>query len=169
MPNARRALPAHGCPPGSPHRPFATGTHHITEGATNMENGTVHNGSKNGVHADAIPASPHDLLWGSLPPKVIEGLKQPLDPGLVSHRKGRKGGTCPVRRGKHGHRPSEPDLRPRRLVLRACRRGHAVADRARGLGEPVGRLAGGRPSGALRRDAGLRPGAVPRPRTEGER
>ena len=57
------------------------------------QNRTVHDGSNNGVHADAIPDSPHDLLWDSLPPRVVGELEKPLDPGLVSYRKGRKGQT----------------------------------------------------------------------------
>ena len=57
------------------------------------QNGTVHDGSNNGVHVDAIPDSPHDLLWDTLPPKVVSELEKPLDPGLVSYRKGRKGQT----------------------------------------------------------------------------
>ena len=42
----------------------------------------------NGHHTtDSIPG--HDLLWDSLPPAVVEKLAQPLDPALVSQRKGR--------------------------------------------------------------------------------
>ena len=63
------------------------------------QNGTVHDGSNNGAHRDEVPASPHDLLWESLPPKVVQELDQPLDPGLVSFRKGRKGGTYPYIEG----------------------------------------------------------------------
>ena len=63
------------------------------------QNGTVHDGSNNGVHKDTIPDSPHDLLWESLPPKVVGELEKPLDPGLVSYRKGRKGGTYPYIEG----------------------------------------------------------------------
>ena len=49
-------------------------------------NGVFKNG--NGNHAiDTIPG--HDLLWDSLPPAVVEMLAQPLDPALVSQRKGR--------------------------------------------------------------------------------
>lgn len=63
------------------------------------QNGTVHDGSNNGVHRDVVPDSPHDLLWESLPPKVVQELAQPLDPGLVSFRKGRRGGTYPYIEG----------------------------------------------------------------------
>ena len=63
------------------------------------QNGTVHDGSNNGVHKDTIPDSPHDLLWDGLPPKVVGELEKPLDPGLVSYRKGRKGGTYPYIEG----------------------------------------------------------------------
>ena len=49
-------------------------------------NGVFRNG--NGHHAnDSIPSN--DLLWDSLPPAVVEKLAQPLDPALVSQRKGR--------------------------------------------------------------------------------
>ena len=49
-----------------------------------MVNGTTKNGSSNDV-------SEHDLAWDSLSPAAIEKLAQPLDPGLVSQRKGRAG------------------------------------------------------------------------------
>ena len=63
------------------------------------------NGSANGVHKDtavvarngnghkpdaAIPAE-HELLWDGLSPAVSQALGQPLDPELVSQRKGRGG------------------------------------------------------------------------------
>ena len=63
------------------------------------------NGSANGVHKDtavvarngnghkpdaAIPAE-HELLWDGLSPAVTQALGQPLDPELVSQRKGRGG------------------------------------------------------------------------------
>ena len=63
------------------------------------QNGTVHDGSNNGVQREEVPASPHDLLWESLPPKVVQELGKPLDPGLVSFRKGRRGGTYPYIEG----------------------------------------------------------------------
>ena len=65
------------------------------------------NGNNNGAHEDAavaarngnghkpdaaIPAG-HELLWDGLPPAVINALSQPLDPELVSQRKGRGGRT----------------------------------------------------------------------------
>ena len=63
------------------------------------------NGSANGVHKDTAvvarngnghrPDAPivteHDLLWDGLSPAVSQALGQPLDPGLVSQRKGRGG------------------------------------------------------------------------------
>ena len=57
-----------------------------------------HNG--NGVHANgnghkpdaAIPAE-HELLWDGLSPAVTQALGQPLDPNLVSQRRGRGGRT----------------------------------------------------------------------------
>ena len=48
-----------------------------------MVNGTTKNGSGNGF------VNEHDLGWDSLPPATTEKLAQPLDPGLVSYRKGR--------------------------------------------------------------------------------
>ena len=73
------------------------------------------NGSANGVHKDTAPVSStgqavvarngnghkpdapivseHDLLWDGLSPAVTQALGQPLDPGLVSQRKGRAGRT----------------------------------------------------------------------------
>ena len=50
-----------------------------------MVNGTSNNGGGNGVVGE------HDLGWDSLSPAVTEKLAQPLDPGLVSQRKGRAG------------------------------------------------------------------------------
>ena len=71
------------------------------------------NGSANGVHKDTAPVSStgqaivakngnghkpgaaivseHDLLWDGLSPAVTQALGQPLDPQLVSQRKGRGG------------------------------------------------------------------------------
>ena len=65
----------------------------------------VHNGAAvasrngNGHKPDAAPASSagqaipaeHELLWDGLSPTVTEALGQPLDPELVSQRKGRGG------------------------------------------------------------------------------
>ena len=45
----------------------------------------------NGHKPDAAIASEHDLLWDGLPPAVTQALGQPLDPSLVSQRKGRGG------------------------------------------------------------------------------
>ena len=69
------------------------------------------NGSANGVHKDTAPVSStgqavvarngnghkpdapivseHDLLWDGLSPAVTQALGQPLEPALVSQRKGR--------------------------------------------------------------------------------
>ena len=53
-------------------------------------NGLVHvNG--NGHKPDAAIVTEHDLLWDGLSPAVTEALGQPLDPALVSQRKGRGG------------------------------------------------------------------------------
>ena len=71
-------------------------------------NGHHRNGTGNGlVHANGLPrtgyggngqkpdaaldATPHDLLWDGLSPAVTNALGQPLDPALVSQRKGRGG------------------------------------------------------------------------------
>ena len=74
---------------------------------TNGNNGHHSNGARNGlVHAngnghkpDAAPVSStgqaivteHELLWDGLTPAVTNALAQPLDPTLVSQRKGRGG------------------------------------------------------------------------------
>ena len=54
-------------------------------------NGTRNGASPNGVHAEPIPdpVREPDLAWESLPPAVAQKLADPLDEGLVSHRKGR--------------------------------------------------------------------------------
>ena len=61
------------------------------------------NGSNNGngVHKDTAIIDGHDpassaglaLLWDGLPPAVTQALGQPIDPALVSQRKGRGGKT----------------------------------------------------------------------------
>ena len=64
-------------------------------------NGHHHNGTGNGlVHAngnghkpDAAIVTEHELLWDGLSPAVTKALGQPLDPALVSQRKGRAGRT----------------------------------------------------------------------------
>ena len=53
-------------------------------------NGLVHvNG--NGAHSDPANIDGHELLWDGLSPAVTNALSQPLDPALVSQRKGRGG------------------------------------------------------------------------------
>ena len=47
----------------------------------------------NGHRPEAAIISEHDLLWDGLPPAVTGALGQPLDPALVSQRKGRAGRT----------------------------------------------------------------------------
>ena len=62
------------------------------------------NGSNNGHHGNgtvSVPVNGHkpdaaivteqELLWDGLPPAVAQALSQPLDPNLVSQRKGRGG------------------------------------------------------------------------------
>ena len=58
-----------------------------------MVNAATKNGSSNGVHAEAATITEHDLLWTGLPPSIIKELEKPLDPSLVSQRKGRAGRT----------------------------------------------------------------------------
>ena len=41
-----------------------------------------------------------DLLWDSLPPRVTKELEQPLDPALVSRRRGRANRTYPYLEGQ---------------------------------------------------------------------
>ena len=66
-----------------------------------MTNGTHRNGSPNGVQPDAAPMGDRelDLLWDSLPPRVTRELAQPLDPALVSSRRGRANRTYPYLEG----------------------------------------------------------------------
>ena len=62
-------------------------------GRNGSVNGAVKNGS-NGVHRETAPvAVDHDLGWDALPPAVTTELERPLDPALVSHRRGRGGKT----------------------------------------------------------------------------
>ena len=51
----------------------------------------VRNG--NGHKPDAAIPAEHELLWDGLPPAVTTALGQPIDPELVSQRKGRGGKT----------------------------------------------------------------------------
>ena len=51
-------------------------------------NGLVH---INGREHDAALDATHDLLWDGLPPAVTDALRRPLEPALVSQRKGRAG------------------------------------------------------------------------------
>ncbi len=54
--------------------------------STNGRNGA----SANGSHPETVVPE-RELLWDSLPPAVTTKLAEPLDEGLVSHRKGRRG------------------------------------------------------------------------------
>ena len=49
--------------------------------------------NSNGAHNDPAIVSEHDLLWDGLSPAVTNALSQPIDPALVSQRKGRAGRT----------------------------------------------------------------------------
>ena len=53
-------------------------------------NGLVH-ANGNGRRPEAATVSEHDLLWDGLSPAVASALGQPLDPALVSQRRGRAG------------------------------------------------------------------------------
>ena len=105
MPDSRRASPAHGFPYGQP--PIG---HSLQESTTQKETDMVNrNGSNNGHgngtgnglvqvngnghKPDAAIVSEHDLLWDGLSPAVSQALGQPLDPALVSQRRGRGGRT----------------------------------------------------------------------------
>ena len=57
-----------------------------------MFNRNGHNNG-NGHKPDAAIVSEHELLWDGLSPAVTQTLGQPLDPELVSQRKGRGGRT----------------------------------------------------------------------------
>ena len=62
-------------------------------GRNGTANGAAKNGS-NGVHRDAAAmVDNHDLGWDALPPAVTRELERPIDPALVSHRRGRGGKT----------------------------------------------------------------------------
>ena len=54
-------------------------------------NGAARNG--NGHKPDATIVSEHELLWDALSPSVTQALGEPIDPELVSQRKGRGGRT----------------------------------------------------------------------------
>ncbi len=58
-----------------------------------MQNGTKANGTANGVHGDPTIIGEHELSWDGLSPRVVQALSQPLDPALLSQRKGRAGRT----------------------------------------------------------------------------
>ena len=56
-------------------------------------NGHHRNGTGNGIEPDAAIVSGHELLWDGLSPAVTQALAQPLDPAIVSQRRGRAGRT----------------------------------------------------------------------------
>ncbi len=92
-PAPRTGLPAKGGPHQSTQATHSTKERHMAETTTlnGRRNGASPNSaSANGVHPEpAIPE--HDLQWESLPPAVTTKLAEPLDEGLVSHRRGRRG------------------------------------------------------------------------------
>ena len=63
-----------------------------------MLNGNHQNG--NGNHPEIPAPDPQDFLWDTLPTSVTEKLAQPLDSGLVSHRKGRGNRNFPYLEGR---------------------------------------------------------------------
>ena len=86
-----------------------------------MQNGTTAIISRNGSHPEPVAVEEHDLLWDGLPPATTQKLREPLDEGLVSHRKGRRRTHLRLPRRARRHRPGQPHLRIRRLGLRARR------------------------------------------------
>ena len=105
MPDSRRALPAHGFPVEGIRIAHSLQEQGRSFEMFNRNESNNGNGSANGVHKDtavvarngnghkpdaAIPAE-HELLWDGLSPAVTQALGQPLDPELVSQRKGRGG------------------------------------------------------------------------------
>ncbi len=59
-----------------------------------MTSQTISANGRNGASANGARPEPirePDLMWESLPPAVTTKLGEPLDEGLVSHRKGRRG------------------------------------------------------------------------------
>ena len=57
-----------------------------------MQSNGIKNGNGNGSHPDTHETLP-PFLWDGLPPAAVRALEEPLDPALVSHRKGRAGRT----------------------------------------------------------------------------
>ncbi len=58
----------------------------------------THSTNGNGAHPDAAEQLP-PFLWDGLAPAVVRALEAPLDPALVSHRKGRGNKTFPYLEG----------------------------------------------------------------------
>ena len=65
-----------------------------------MQNGTTATLSRNSSHPGPVAVEEHDLLWDGLPPATTAKLGEPLDEGLVSHRKGRGGRTFAYLEGR---------------------------------------------------------------------
>ena len=109
------------------------------------------------------------------------GRHTPGRPRRGAQRDEVRGGGASLRLGPRRDRQLLPrsHLRGRQLrrLLRSLGRRHhpgghggvAQGKRPHGLGQPVDRLAGGRPPRPLRRDAGLRPRAAPRSNRGGQR
>ena len=64
-----------------------------TASKNGTKNGSTSSANGKGHNKDIPIPGEHEMLWDTLPPSVIEKLGQPLDPGLVSQRKGRAGRT----------------------------------------------------------------------------
>lgn len=58
-----------------------------------MQNGTQRNGTGNGIHKAPAIIDEHELSWDGLSPAVTRALSEPLDPTMISRRKGRAGRT----------------------------------------------------------------------------
>ena len=96
MTNDRRgSAPRTGLPHGGPHQStqatHSTKESHMTN-ATPTVNGHRNGASPNGASPNGAAPEPirePDLMWDGLAPAVTQRLDEPLDEGLVSHRKGR--------------------------------------------------------------------------------
>ena len=72
----------------------------MNNGTTTTLNGRRNGASPNGSHPEPASTGEVDLLWDGLPPAVTQKLGEPLDEGLVSYRKGRKGRTFAYLEGR---------------------------------------------------------------------
>ncbi len=70
----------------------------MNNGTTTTLNGRRNGASPSSIHPEPVPE--RDLAWDGLPPAVTQKLGEPLDEGLVSYRKGRKGRTFAYLEGR---------------------------------------------------------------------